>query len=104
MADSRPGRGDAMRSTDALSRLVRQYYEALAADVHKERDCHWQIAERWSYGEPVGWFVEHDGYCYEGLDADYGEDGPHPSRAEAERCMAEHLRAAIASVQGWHGG
>ncbi len=93
-----------VHSRGDLGALIAEYDEIVHRDVHKERDCHWQIAERWSYGECAGWFVEHDGYCYEGLDADYGEDGPHPSRAEAERCMAEHLRAAIASVQRWHGG
>jgi hypothetical protein len=62
----------------------------------KDCDGHWSISERWPYGEHVGWFVEHDGYCYDGLE---GEDGPHPSREAAESCMAEHLRAAIAEAR-----
>ena len=82
-----------------LTALVAEYYEALAGDVHKDCDGHWRISEDWSYGAHAGWFVEHDGYCYEGLEGDYGEDGPHPSREAAERCMAEHLRTAIAEAR-----
>ena len=82
---------------------VAEHYAALAGDVHKDRDCHWQIVERWSYGKHLGWFVEHDGYCYESLEAGYGEDGPHPTREAAAACMAEHLRAAIAEARGLGG-
>jgi hypothetical protein len=89
-----------VRSRGILAALVAEYYEALAGDVRKDRDAHWQISERWSYGERTGWFVEHDGYCYDGLEAEHGEDGPYPTRVQAERCMAEHLRAAIAQVRG----
>lgn len=88
-----------VRADESLTALVAEYYEALAGEVRKDRDGHWSISERWSYGERVGWFVEHDGYCYDGLDIDSGEDGPHPSRKAAERCMAQHLRAAIAEVR-----
>jgi hypothetical protein len=78
-----------------LADLLAEYEEALTNDVYKNRDCHWQIAERWSQGEHLGWFVEHDGYRYGGLDKDYGQDGPHPTHAAAVTCMAEHLRWAI---------
>lgn len=87
-----------VRSRGILAALLAEHYAALAGDVRKDRDGHWQISCRWSYGEPVGWFVEHDGYVYDGLDAD-GEDGPHESREAAERCMAEHLRLAIAEAR-----
>jgi hypothetical protein len=89
-----------MNSTDRtppqaqLAALLRRYEEALSTDTYKSRDCHWQISERWSKGEYLGWFVEHDGYRYGGLDKDYGQDGPHPTHAAAVTCMAEHLRRA----------
>lgn len=87
-----------VRSRGILAALVAEHYIALAGEVRKDRDGHWQISRRFSYGEPLGWFVEHDGYSYDGLDAD-GEDGPHESREAAERCMAEHLRVAIAEAR-----
>ena len=82
--------------------LIAEHYDALAGDVRKDCDAHWSIAERWSYGERVGWFVEHDGYCYDGLE--YGEDGPHSTREAAERCMVEHLHTAIAEARERSGG
>jgi hypothetical protein len=89
-----------MNSTDKtppeaeLPALLRGYEEALRTDAYKSRDCHWQVSERWSEGEYLGWFVEHDGYRYGGLDKDYGQDGPHPTHAAALACMAGHLRKA----------
>jgi hypothetical protein len=80
-----------------LRGLLREHYETVGAEIHKDRDCHWQIVERWSYGEPVGWFVEHNGYLYE--PGEYGEAGPYPSQEEARRSLADHLRAAIADAR-----
>lgn len=88
-----------VRSRGILDALVAEHYIALAGEVRKDRDGHWQISCRFSYGERLGWFVEHDGYRYDGL-AEAGEDGLHPSREAAERCMAEHLRTAIAEARG----
>jgi len=97
---NRTGKVEAeVRTDESLAALVAEYYAALAGEAHKERDCHWQIVKRFSYGEHVGWFVEHDGYYYDGFDIDQGEDGPYPSREAAERRMAEHLRAAIAEAR-----
>jgi hypothetical protein len=82
-----------------LAALLERYEEALSSDAYKSRDCHWQITERWSEGEYLGWFVEHDGYRYGGLDKDYGQDGPHPSHEAALACMAEHLRTATRQAE-----
>jgi hypothetical protein len=93
------GQDDPAVDDAELRRLVAEYYMALAGDVRKDRDGHSSISERWSYGRHVGWVLEHDGYCYGALEEDYGEDGPHPTRAAAASCMAEHLRAAIAEAR-----
>lgn len=89
---------------DELTKLVVEYDEIVGRDIHKDRDCHWQIAERFSYGEHAGWYVEHHGYLHELRDGEYGEDGPFRSREEALRRLAKHLRSAIADVGSWHGG
>lgn len=87
-----------------LARLVAEYYEILAGDIRKDQDGHWRISCRWSYGELVGWFVEHDGYRYQDLEGDYGEDGPHPTYAAAAACLERHLRAAISQARNVRGG
>jgi len=81
-----------------IAELVGRHYKSVASDCHKERDCHWYISERYSYGRHAGWVVEHDGYCYDGLED--GEDGPFPTREEAEVVLIEHLLAAIADIEG----
>lgn len=87
-----------------LTKLAAEYYEVVQADIHKERDCHWHIVERWSYGKHVGWFVEHHGYVYEMPGAEYGEAGPFATREEAMTQMAGYLRAAIEDVPDFQGG
>ncbi|HWW67357.1 MAG TPA: hypothetical protein VNY83_05190 [Solirubrobacterales bacterium] len=88
-----------VRSEASLTARVAEYYAALAGEVRKDCDGHWSIVERWSYGEHLGWFVEHDGYCYDGFGDEYGEDGPHPTREAAMSCMAMHLSMAISEAR-----
>lgn len=91
MSPAAPSAGDA-----ALNDLIARLYIAQGEDVRKDCDAHWRISERWSYGEPVGWFVEHDGYCYQALED--GEDGPFATRELAVIALEEHLGAAIFEV------
>ncbi len=84
-----------------IAELIARHFEAVGSDCHKDGDCHWYIAECWSYGEHAGWMVEHAGYCYRGLED--GEDGPFPTREEAEAVLIEYLRAAIAATQAREG-
>lgn len=80
-----------------IAQLTARHFEAVGSDCHKDRDCHWYITERWSYGEHAGWMVEHAGRCYDELEG--REDGPFPTRKEAEVALIEHLLAAIAAIQ-----
>lgn len=84
-----------------IAELIDRHYKALAAHAHKDRDCHWSISECFSYGRHAGWVVEHDGYCYDGIEG--GEDGPFPTRVEAEVILIEHLLAAIAALDALEG-
>jgi hypothetical protein len=34
----------------------------IGKDHHKDRDCHWYIETRWSYGYSPKYFVQHYGY------------------------------------------
>jgi hypothetical protein len=87
-----------------LAALVARYDELIHGDVHKDCDCHWQVGERWSYGEPAGWFIEHHGYVYELRGSEYGEQGPFRTREQALRALSEQLRMAIAEVGEHCGG
>ncbi|HET7445382.1 MAG TPA: hypothetical protein VFJ57_12050 [Solirubrobacterales bacterium] len=84
-----------------IAELITRHFEAVGSDCHKDCDCHWYITERWSYGEHTGWVVEHGGRCYDGLE--HGEDGPFPTREEAEVVLIDHLLAAIAQIEAREG-
>lgn len=79
-----------------ITRLATQYQMAIEGDDHKDRDCHWQIEERWDYGEFTGYWVRHDGYVYGGCGGLWqSEDGPFPTRAQAVARLERHIRNAI---------
>jgi hypothetical protein len=86
-------------ASDGIADLVAEHYAAQAAEVCKDRDGHWGIVQRWSYGDYVGWFIEHHGYLYELPDGQYGEEGPFPSYEAALGRLADHLRAASDDLQ-----
>lgn len=42
--------------------LCLKYYQVISPDHHKDRDCHFFIRKRWSYGQWPTYEIEHDGY------------------------------------------
>ena len=49
--------------TDTLIRLlVALWYELISRDHHKDRDCHFRIAQHWKYDGEMEWELEHYGY------------------------------------------
>ena len=72
MSEIRTPSDSRIPSEAEVTALAAEYYEVVQGDIHKDRDCHWRIVERWSYGEHAGWFVEHDGYL---ADFNAGEPG-----------------------------
>jgi len=45
-----------------ISELAKEWYHLIGPQHHKDRDCHWRIVTRWSYGDPATYSVEHNGY------------------------------------------
>jgi len=60
--------------TDTLTNVLTEYYTLLQEDHHKDRDCHFEISKRWSYGKPKGYYIRHDGYCNKVGNYGYSED------------------------------
>jgi hypothetical protein len=42
--------------------LTKEWYSLISGGHHKDRDCHWNIETRWSYGNPPNYYVYHYGY------------------------------------------
>ena len=53
-----------MKTEKQITKLADEYHKMISGDHHKERDCHWSIETRWSYGKPPIYIVEHSGYLH----------------------------------------
>jgi hypothetical protein len=47
-----------------ITKLTEEWYSLIAKDHHKDRDCHWYINTKWSYGNSPIYIVEHHGYVH----------------------------------------
>ena len=51
-----------MSKTEYITKLTSQWYNLVAVDHHKDRDCHFYIETKWSYGRDPKYWVRHYGY------------------------------------------
>jgi len=45
-----------------ITKLTKEWYTLIGPDHHKDRDCHWYIETKWSYGQPPQYHISHYGY------------------------------------------
>ena len=45
-----------------ITDLTQQWYTLIGPDHHKDRDCHWYIETKWSYGGSPEHRIVHNGY------------------------------------------
>jgi hypothetical protein len=48
-----------------ITELTSEWYSLISEEHHKDRDCHWYINIKWSYGDKPRYVVEHYGYVYD---------------------------------------
>lgn len=65
---------------------------ALRAEHSKDRDRHWILEERFSYGMPPVYAVVHQGYLYDRIEEEF------ETREAALAGMRQHLERAIAGL------
>ena len=53
-----------MKQTERITKLAQEYHELISGDHHKDKDCHWTIETRWSYGNPPVYIVSHNGHLH----------------------------------------
>lgn len=51
-----------------ITELSKEWYTLIGPEHHKDRDCHWKIVTKWSYGEPPVYKIEHLGYILGNID------------------------------------
>lgn len=47
---------------DEITKLTDEWYIMIGPDHHKDRDCHWHIETKWSYGLSPTYVLWHYGY------------------------------------------
>jgi hypothetical protein len=51
-----------------IVKLSEQWHDLISGDHHKDKDCHWYIETRWSYGEQPKYRVLHHGYVTDNIE------------------------------------
>lgn len=54
-----------------ITKLTEEWYTLIGPDHHKDKDCHWYIETRWSYGNPPKYTVWHHGYILDKIEEDW---------------------------------
>lgn len=57
-----------MTNEEKIIKLNELWYDLIGQEHHKDRDCHFYLTQRFSYGNQVSYIVEHNGY----INSDYG--------------------------------
>lgn len=47
---------------EEITELTKDWYSLIGGDHHKDKDCHWYIETKWSYGYPQKYTIQHWGY------------------------------------------
>lgn len=47
--------------------LTDEWYRLIGPTHHKNKDCHWYIETKWSYGYPPKYSVQHFGYILDDI-------------------------------------
>jgi hypothetical protein len=78
-----------MKIEDEITELSERWYELIGDEHHKDRDCHWYIETRWSYGLPQVYVVVHEGYTFERIEEEFH------TYAEALEGLKGYLERAV---------
>jgi hypothetical protein len=58
---------------EEITKLTEEWYTLIGPDHHKDRDCHWYIETKWSYGNSPVYIVQHYGYILDEISETWSE-------------------------------
>lgn len=61
-----------MNNHQKIIELNKIWYDIIAGEYHKDRDCHFRISTHYFYGSRVEYEVEHYGYILHDKEAEFG--------------------------------
>ena len=56
---------------EEITELTAEWYKIIGPDHHKDRDCHWYIETKWSYGQPPLYTIQHFGYILDDINENW---------------------------------
>jgi hypothetical protein len=56
---------------EEITKLTKEWYTLIGPEHHKDRDCHWYIETKWSYGQFPTYSVRHYGYILDEVNEIY---------------------------------
>ena len=56
---------------EEITNLTEEWYKLIGPDHHKDRDCHWYIETKWSYGNTPRYIVMHFGYILDEIQEEF---------------------------------
>jgi len=56
---------------EEITKLTDEWYFLIGKDHHKDRDCHWYIEVKWSYGYSPKYTVQHWGYLASDIEQEF---------------------------------
>lgn len=80
---------------ESITVLTKEWQALVCADHYKDRDLHWTIETRWSYGKEPVYIIYHYGYVAEKIEE------PCASYEDALERLARILRVAIETEKKW---
>ena len=57
-----------MNIIEEITKLTDEWYRLIGPTHHKDKDCHWYIETKWSYGQEPKYFVQHFGYILDDIE------------------------------------
>lgn len=54
-----------------ITKLTDEWYSLIGKDHHKDRDCHWRIETKWSYGKLPIYIIIHHGYILGDIEEEF---------------------------------
>ena len=51
-----------------ITKLTEEWYKLIGSEHHKDRDCHWYIETKWSYGGYPTYTIRHHGYVLDKIE------------------------------------
>jgi len=83
-------------TTNSLIANTKVYCELVSIDHHKDRDMHFEITQRFSYGQEPYWYILHNGYISDMATEVYSVE--HQTKQDAEQALVEWLHEQIVDL------